>query len=70
MQNAPRVVGRAPLCSASESSPSEVSPHLDPQRAFEVETYGFTVLESVIDAEHARELAEAVSAADARIGTD
>ena len=43
---------------------------MDPQRAFEVETYGFTVLESVIDGAHARELADAVSAADARIGTD
>jgi hypothetical protein len=40
------------------------------QRQFEVDTYGFTVLESVIDAAHARELADAVSAADASIGTD
>jgi len=43
---------------------------MDPQRVFEVETYGFTVLESVIDDAHARELADAVSVADARIGTD
>jgi ectoine hydroxylase-related dioxygenase (phytanoyl-CoA dioxygenase family) len=43
---------------------------MDSQRAFEVETYGFTVLESVIDGAHARELADAVSVADARIGTD
>ena len=39
---------------------------MDSQRAFEVETYGFTVLESVIDGAHARELAYAVSVADAR----
>ena len=43
---------------------------MDRQRAFEVDTYGFTVLESVIDVAHAQELSDAVSIADARIGTD
>jgi ectoine hydroxylase-related dioxygenase (phytanoyl-CoA dioxygenase family) len=43
---------------------------MDPQHAFEVDTYGFTVLESVIDAARARDLADAVSIADARIGTE
>ena len=43
---------------------------MDPQRTFEVETYGYTVLESVIDEADAGELAAAVSIADERIGTD
>jgi ectoine hydroxylase-related dioxygenase (phytanoyl-CoA dioxygenase family) len=43
---------------------------MDVQRRFEVETYGFTVLESVIDPALARELADAVSVADARVGTE
>src|SRR4029079_3272902 len=57
------------LCSASRSS-GEAPRAVDRQREFEVEAYGFTVLESVIDAAHASELANAVSVADAHIGTD